>query len=132
MRARTFLVVEHDRLARDVLGKAIRDYGHKTHLAASGEEACDILREHHVDAVLMALAMPAMSGQTLYHVIISRWPELRSRILVMTGDPAAERHAPWLRLYALPVIRKPPNLRETVALLEEISSVEPLEANGER
>jgi CheY-like chemotaxis protein len=128
---RSILVVDNYRNIREVLGQALRRWGHHVHLASSGEEACEILRHTAVDVILMDLRMPAMSGQTLYHVIISQWPELRYRVIVMTADPQAPDHEPWLRLYGLPVVSKPFTLDEVSTLLDAISAGEPREANGE-
>lgn len=129
--ARSILVVDNYRNIREVLGQALRRWGHQVHLASSGEEACEILRHTAVDVILMDLRMPAMSGQTLYHVIISQWPELRYRVIVMTADPEAPDHEPWLRLYGLPVVSKPFTLDEVSTLLDAMSAGEPREANGE-
>ncbi len=60
--------------------------------AATGEEACELLEAHDVDVILLRLRMPSMSGQTLFHVVGSRWPHLVPRIVIMSGDPAAEDH----------------------------------------
>jgi len=130
-RSKSILVVDNYRNVRQVLGQALTRWGHDVRLASSGEEACEILRHTAVDIILMDLRMPAMSGQTLYHVIISQWPELRYRVIVMTGDPEAPDHEPWLRLYGLPVISKPFTLDEVYALIEAMSADEPREANGE-
>jgi len=129
--ARSILVVDNYRNIREVLGQALRRWGHQVHLASSGEEACEILRHTAIDVILMDLRMPAMSGQTLYHVIISQWPELRYRVIVMTADPEAPDHEPWLRLYGLPVVSKPFTLDEVSTLLDAMSAGEPREANGE-
>jgi DNA-binding response OmpR family regulator len=125
------MIVEDDSTERNALGDAIKQHGHHVLLAASGEEACDILRDTRVDVMLMELSMPAMSGQTLFHIIISRWPEMRTRVSVMTGDPEAQKHDPWLKLYGLPVVKKPLQLHEILRLIEELSPKYPLEVNGD-
>ncbi|UCG85851.1 MAG: response regulator [Gemmatimonadota bacterium] len=128
---KSILVVDNYRNVREVLGQALRRWGHEVRLASSGEEACEILQHTSVDTILMDLRMPAMSGQMLYHVMISQWPELRYRVIVMTADPEAPDHEPWLRLYRLPVLSKPFTLDEVSALIEAVSASEPREANGE-
>jgi two-component system OmpR family response regulator len=127
----SILVVDNYRNLRDLLAEALRRQGHSVQLASSGEEACEILSESAVDIILMDLRMPAMSGQTLYHVIISQWPELRYRVIVMTGDPEAPDHEPWLRLYQLPVLSKPFTLDELTELIYAMVGSEPRKVNGE-
>ncbi len=131
MRATTILLVDQDKQARDTLREALQRHGHEVHLAASGEEAWDVLRRRLVDVVLMDLRLPAMSGQTLFHVTVSRWPELRSRIAILTEDPTAHGNDPWVRLYRLPVLRKPPQLAEILAAIADMIADTPREANGE-
>jgi len=100
-------------------------------MAASGEEAWDILRDTLVDVVLMDLRMPAMSGQTLFHVTVSRWPELRSRVAVLSENAAVHCNDPWIRLYQLPVIQKPPEPIILISVIADMVAESPREANGE-
>ena len=131
MRHVSILIVEHDQQAREVLRATFEQLGCKYSFVRSGEEACDFLTHRTVDCVLMELQMPAMSGQTLFHIIISRWPELRTRTLVMSDDPEAVAHDPWLRLYRLPVLTKPIEQHSMASLIKEITAGEPREVNGD-
>jgi two-component system OmpR family response regulator len=131
MKSRSILVVDNYPNVRKVLGEALQRASYEVHLAASGEEACEILRHVPIDAVLMDLRMPAMSGKTLFHVIMSQWPELRSSVAVMTGDPDASDHEPWLKLYELPVVMKPFTMTHMISLVEAITADPPREVNGE-
>lgn len=130
MRAYTILVVDDEPALRRVLRRALEQAGYTLHTAGSGEEACDVLRHHDVDAVLMDLRMPSMSGQTLYHVIASRWPHLAPRIIVMSGDPEAEDHAGWLALHNLPVLEKPFQVAQVIEAVRRLLASERHEANG--
>ena len=130
MNNRAVLVVDDYPSVRKVLGIALQRRGFTVFLAGSGEEACEILKEHSVDLVLMDLRMPTMSGPTLFHLILSRWPHLRSRVVVMTGDVEINDHQAWLSVYDLPTIRKPFGMNEIADLLESLMSADPLEANG--
>ena len=130
MKNAAILVVDDYQQVRKALGRALESVGYSVFLAASGEEALGILREHPVDAVVMDLHMPVMSGQTLFHVIISKWPTLKARVLIMTGDARAEERQSWLKLYDLPVVKKPFALGEVIALIDVLTEHEPREANG--
>jgi CheY-like chemotaxis protein len=79
-----------------------------------------MLGSHKVDAILMDLRMPVMSGQTLFHVILSQWPPMAARIAVMSGDPEAEEEQEWLALYRLPVIAKPFELSRVFDMVERL------------
>jgi CheY-like chemotaxis protein len=130
MKNTAILVVDDYKAVRKALGRALESVGYTVLLAASGEEALVILREHHMDAVVMDLHMPVMSGQTLFHVLISKWPELKAKVLIMTGDAKAEEKETWLKLYDLPIVKKPFALGEVITLIDVLTKDEPREANG--
>lgn len=130
MRSRSILLVDDEPGIRRALEKALTRMGHRVLLAGSGEEALELLEAFPVDIVLMDLRMPSMSGQTLYHSIVSRWPLLASHVVVMTGDPEAEDHNEWLELHDLPVLMKPFELSQLEALLRAITAGERWRSQG--
>jgi DNA-binding NtrC family response regulator len=130
MRQASVLIVDDRRNVRKALGRALESVGYTVFLAASGEEALGILREQRVDAVMLDLHMPVMSGQTLFHLIIGTWPELKARVLMMTGDARVEEKEAWLKLYDLPVVKKPFELDEVLRLVDVLTAVERRVANG--
>lgn len=118
MKPRRVLIVDDEPAVRRALEKALSRAGHSVLLAPSGEQACEVLAVQKVDAILMDLRMPGMSGQTLFHVILSQWPPMAARIAVMSGDPDAEEEQEWLTLYRLPVIAKPFELARVFEMVE--------------
>lgn len=130
MTARTILVVDDEEAIRRVLSRALTRMGHSVHTAMGGEEACELLNAVRVDAVLMDLRMPTMSGQTLFHMIATQWPHLASRVIVMSGDPNAQDHEDWLNLHDLPVITKPFDIEQVTELITRLTAEERREANG--
>ena len=131
MKPRRVLIVDDEPAVRRALEKALTRAGHVVLLAPSGEQACELLSVQQVDAVLMDLRMPSMSGQTLFHVILSQWPRLAARVAVMSGDPDAEEEQEWLTLYGLPVIAKPFELARVFEMVEHLcAEAERRQANG--
>lgn len=117
---RHVMVVDDEPAVRRALEKAFTRAGHSILSAATGEQACEILESRTVDAILIDLRMPGMSGQTLFHVILSQWPPMASRIAVMSGDPDADEEQEWLALYQLPVIAKPFELARVFDMVERL------------
>ncbi len=115
--AQAVLVVDDEPAIRRALERALKRWGHTVHLAFNGEGAIDILGDHPVDVVLMDLRMPGMSGQTLFHSIAARWPQLVEQVIVMTGDLEAEDHYDWLKQHDLPILMKPFELKELEVLV---------------
>jgi len=130
MKQASVLVVDDYRNVRKTLGRALESVGYTVFLAGSGEEALGILREHPVDAVILDLHMPVMSGQTLFHLIIGAWPALKARVLIMTGDARVEEKEAWLKLYDLPVVKKPFALDEVLTLIDVVTADERRVVNG--
>ena len=121
MRSLAILVVDDEPAVRRALERVLTRLGHTVQTATSGEGACEALATTPVDLVLMDLRMPGMSGQTLYHSIVARWPYLVTRVIVMTGDPEAEDHHDWLRHNDLPVLAKPFELDQLQRLVSAMT-----------
>ena len=130
MKQASVLVVDDYRNVRKTLARALESVGYTVFLAGSGEEALGILREHPVNAVILDLHMPVMSGQTLFHLIIGAWPALKARVLIMTGDARVDEKEAWLKLYDLPVVKKPFALDEVLTLIDVVTADERRVANG--
>jgi len=130
MTRQTVLVVDHHGASRRALGEALAAVGYDVFLAGSGEEAVEFLKAESVNAVVMDLRMPTMSGQTLYHLILSQWPALQGRVVTASEDPEAAEHQPWLRLYDLPLVTKPFAVDEVLDLVAAVTTVPLREANG--
>lgn len=56
------LIVDHSRVFRTVLDKAVTALGHHSYATASAEQALEVLREQQIDLICSALSLPGMSG----------------------------------------------------------------------
>jgi CheY-like chemotaxis protein len=74
--ARTVLVVDDESLVRDVVAQMIRDLGYDAVTARDGASALAVLQERAVDAVLVDLSMPGMTGSQLVQALRERQPAL--------------------------------------------------------
>lgn len=131
MTSYTILLVDDEPGIRHALSRALMRSGYAVLPAATGEEACELLAAHDVDLILLDLRMPGMSGQTLFHIVASRWPHLVPRIVIMSGDPAAEEHGDWLSIHSLPVLSKPFELSSLLDLVQRLTAHKRREANGQ-
>ncbi|MGH7567361.1 MAG: response regulator [Gemmatimonadales bacterium] len=115
----TVLVVDDEAGIRRVLERALTRAGYRVLTAGSGESAYELLTGTLPEAILLDIHLPAMSGLAFYLTIVNRWPELRGRIAIMTGDAEAQEVRTWLDHHACPLIRKPFDLRQVQGWLED-------------
>lgn len=130
MVTKRILVVDDEAAIRRAVLRVLERHHYEVLLAASGDEACALLEGHTVDVVLLDLHMPGMSGATLFHVIATQWPVLANRVVVMSGDTDAGSHESWLALNRLPLVSKPFQLHELLAVIESVIPKRLREVNG--
>jgi two-component system, cell cycle sensor histidine kinase and response regulator CckA len=127
------LVVDDEPQIRNALERALQRNGYEAITVASGESAYAVLADLSVDAILVDLILPQLSGSALALALIRRWPNLRGRLVFMSGDPGLAV-AEWPEeLQGCPVLVKPfqlDELMDTVASVMEQHRHPPLEASG--
>lgn len=114
------LVVDDDDQVRHVLGRLLQRRGYTVYTASGADSAYALLGEHVVDAVVMDLTMPDIPGDALYFALVARWPYLRSRIAIMSGNLAGIDDELPADILTCPMLAKPftfDALEETIALL---------------
>ncbi len=73
---RTVLVIDDEDLVRDVVARMVQDLGYAALTAADGKAGLDLVDAKQVDAVLVDLTMPQMSGADVVAALRLRRPEL--------------------------------------------------------
>lgn len=114
----TVLIVDDDASLRAALESALPSLGYRVLTAAEPDSACALLACQAVDAVLMDVRLPTMSGLALSLVIVHRWPHLRDRIAFMTADADAPDVKLWLQVHQWPVFPKPCRFEQLTHWLE--------------
>ena len=72
MNKRKILVVDDEPIARDNLAHVVAKDGHLVRVAASGQEAVDLLRDEEMDLVLTDLCMQGKDGMAVLPGVVSR------------------------------------------------------------
>ena len=80
------LVVDDEPSIRRFLFKALENAGFEPVLAATGQDAIDVVRNGPVDGVLSDHRMVGLSGTDVYDAVVAIRPELRERFVLMSGD----------------------------------------------
>ncbi len=84
-RAKTILVIEDEDMVRDMVVKALKTFGYHTLDACDGQAGLDIFKKcrHSIDAVLLDIIMPKMSGSETFKQILNIDPNVK--IIVASG-----------------------------------------------
>jgi DNA-binding NtrC family response regulator len=126
----TILVVDDEAPLRRVLERCLLRVGYRVVSTGIGEEAYTLLESEAVDAALLDIRLPTMSGLALYVAIARQWPALEGRMAIMTGDAEAREVRAWLDEHRCTVLRKPFNLAEIEAWLRSLWDIREQEVSN--
>lgn len=99
------LIVDDDEVYRDVLKDAIVQENTELSLAASGEEALELLESSPFDILITDLNMPGIDGLTLLKRARQLYPDILT--LIITGYGSLESAVEAIRSGAYDYIQKP-------------------------
>jgi CheY-like chemotaxis protein len=101
----SILIADDDRGCRDALRSIVEPEGYRTVLAASGEEALDIVHEQQVDLALLDMHMPRMTGLETLELVRQYNAYLPCILVTADANDLLIRQA--FRAHAYSVIPKP-------------------------
>ena len=116
MAQKRILIVDDDKLVRWTLTQKCTEFGYFSHEAASGEEALRMLQTDPVDAILLDVHLPDLSGIEVLEKL-KQAGETRS-VIMMTADPQLDDVKAALRLGAYDFVSKPINFDELSVTLQ--------------
>ena len=118
--SRTILVVEDERLMRRLLERILCTDETSVLLAADGQEAVDIYRDHkwEIGVVLLDLGLPKLSGWEVFKNLKQQNPDVR--VIVASGyldpDVKSRMHEAGVEYF----IEKPYKLNELLTILHGV------------
>lgn len=113
---KTVLITDDEYLIRWSLSQAMRDR-FLVFTAENADEALDILKRAHVDAIVMDLKLPGRDGIEFAEIVLRKYPALPVIVLTAYGCPALYRHLTEIGVRAC--IDKPCDVRRLAELIEE-------------
>ena len=112
------LVVDDDRLQREVARELLQTLGYQVEAVASGEEALDYLQNYHVELLILDMIMPGgMDGAETYQRALELRPGQPA--IVVSGFAESDRVREAQRLGAGGYLRKPVTLEELARAVRE-------------
>ena len=113
------LVVEDEVALGVAVGEALTDAGFQVDRAANGEEGLARVREQPYDVIVCDLKMPRVDGMTFFRDAIAFSPQLKKRIVFVTGDVAGTDAERFLEESSCRWLAKPFRLRDLVRAARE-------------
>src|SRR6266542_3012676 len=107
VRDKSILVVDDEPTIGWLLGDVLALDGHHVYVAANGRIALDKLGARAYDLVLTDLRMPELDGPGLYREMERRYPDLRRRVIFITGDTLSPGARRFLDETGVPCVNKP-------------------------
>jgi CheY-like chemotaxis protein len=116
----TVLVVEDEETLREVCRDMLDAFGYRTLLAASGEEAIQIVNQYgnEIDCVLLDLTMPGMNGVEAYNAMRAINPDLQ--VIITSGHDAENVLDDFPASSVADYVQKPYGMRELHEKLQRL------------
>ena len=114
------LLIEDEPSVVAFLRAALERRGYLVKHAASGSAGLEQLAHGHFGGVISDIRMPgAVNGADVHAWIQANRPELRTRIILISGDTANSETQWLLREQATPCIEKPFRVQELISVVEK-------------
>jgi two-component system NtrC family sensor kinase len=113
------LVIEDERALGDAVAAALIDEGFAVDRAENGEEGLARLTERRYGVVICDLKMPKVDGVALFAQVSERMPDVKHRMVFVTGDVAGTDTERFLEESGCRWIAKPFRLRDLVRVARE-------------
>jgi two-component system, NtrC family, response regulator AtoC len=129
MAQKRILIVDDEKLVRWALTQKCAEFGFQSLEASSGEEALQALQKESVDAVLLDVHLPDLSGIQVLEKL-KQAGETPS-VIMITADPQLDEVKAALRLGAYDFVSKPVNFEELAVTLQNALEAGALRAEVE-
>lgn len=104
------LIVEDNAMIAGLLKSLLNREG-DIDIAGNGEEGLTKIERKYYKLVISDIDMPVMDGLDLYRKAIARFPNLRSRFILMSGDMTADR-LEFMARHKIAFLTKPMRIKE--------------------
>jgi CheY-like chemotaxis protein len=115
---KSILVVDDDRMTRELLQRVLEGAGFSASVAKDGLEALKTLRARPFDLLLLDVWMPRMNGLDLLAKLRTR--KTRPRVVVMTSDEAPETLLKAVREQAFRYVHKPVKAETLLEVVRDV------------
>ena len=115
------LLIEDERSVMDFIRTALERSGYALRTASSAAEGIRVLETGQFGGIISDMRTPGgASGADVHAWIVANRPELRERMLFITGDTVNEDTMKALLSTGVPYIEKPFRVQELIKIVEKI------------
>ncbi len=115
------LLIEDERSVMDFIRMALERNGYSCRTANSGAEGLKLLESGRFSGIISDMRTPGgVSGADVHAWILTHRPELKERMLFITGDTVNEETMKALNATGVPYIEKPFRVQQFIGTVEKI------------
>jgi DNA-binding response OmpR family regulator len=104
----TFAIIEKEEpILGQLIALAFESAGHDCLVLKDGTHAARVLRAIRLDSIVVDIQMPGMNGVDWLEAMITRWPDLPSRTLLLTHAALTDREAVRIKTLGAEVVFRP-------------------------
>lgn len=112
------LAIDDEAMILKFIQKYYKKLGYDVNIANSPQEGIGKVKEGSYDLVLLDFRMPGMNGEEMYDRIVEAKPELKDKIVMVTGDVMGEEVRAFLERTNVRYLLKPMDLKDLRRLVE--------------
>jgi len=115
------LIIEDEVAVQAFLLAALEKHGFQIVMASSGADGLRLLQQQDFHGVVSDMRTPGgASGADVHAWIVAHRPELKNRMLFITGDTVNEETMKALQNTGVPYIEKPFRVQELIKIVERV------------
>jgi DNA-binding NtrC family response regulator len=115
------LLIEDERSVMDFISTALERSGYACHMANSAAEGLRALEAGNFSGIISDMRTPGgASGADVHAWIVANRPELKDRMLFITGDTVNEDTMKALQSTGVPYLEKPFRVQELINIVGKI------------
>jgi PAS domain S-box-containing protein len=116
------LIVDDEASIREALSYILSAKGFKVRTAAEGSEALELLKLEAFSLILADIKMPGMGGIEMFETVVRDYPDMKDKIVFLTGDVFSEDVQEFLVESKSPYLTKPFEVSGLLNLLTKVLS----------
>jgi CheY-like chemotaxis protein len=121
--AKRALVVDDEETVGQIMCHVLQQMGYQVDHVLDGQQALDVARGQHYNAVVCDLLMPGVNGMALFETWLVEDPDLARKVIFVTGDSLGTDTSEFVTRSGCPCIYKPFRLAQLAELVESMDAV---------